>query len=368
MPYLSKHAAVPRVLVLALTVLFALGAAGAASAEFPTKRSDPSIKGVLQEGETLSGQTGQWLFDNGLGCPSPECKYTYQWQRCNADGAGCTDIQGATGFTYTLGADDVGKRMRFVEFIFKRDCGAHNTQTGAIECADITKNGASFPTAPVAPKPVLVAQNTAVPTIQGTAMEDEVLRATGGTWTGPGTITKVIFWQRCNLGGEGCTTIDGPPAPTYRLTSADVGFRMRVIETATNEGGVAQAVSATTAAVVQLRPTATRQTIAVTKVSLPHRLVLDKIVTRQTGSVVTLRVKVSDDRGFRISGVQVRVTPTGLLSGSARPKLSNRDGWATFTYRTTGAGRTYVYVEARKAGEAAQSGISTSNLFALRVR
>ncbi|HZB24065.1 MAG TPA: hypothetical protein VE444_09510 [Gaiellaceae bacterium] len=367
MSFLSKHAAAPRLLVLALTVLFALGAAGAASAEFPTKRSDPSIKGVFQEGQTLNGQTGQWLYDNGLGCGT-ECKYTYQWQRCNAAGAGCTDIQGATAYDYTLVAADVGSRVRFVEFIFKRDCGAHNTQTGTIECADITKNGVSFPSPVIAPKPVTTAQNTAVPTIQGTAMEDEVLRATGGTWTGQGTITNVIYWQRCSLGGEGCTTIDGPPSPTYRLTSADVGFRMRVVETATNEGGVAQAVSATTAAVVALRPTATRQTIAVTKVVLPHRLVLEQIVTKQTGSVVTLRVKVSDDRGFRISGVQVRVTPTGLLAGRAAAKLSNRDGWATFTYRATGAGRTYVYIEARKVGEAAQSGISTANLFAVRVR
>jgi hypothetical protein len=368
MSFVSKYAAAPRLLVLALTVLFALGAAGAASAEFPTKRSDPSIKGVFQEGETLSGQTGQWLFDNGLGCSAPECVYTYQWQRCNAAGTGCTDIQGATGYNYTLVAADVGSRMRFVEFIFKRDCGAHNTVTGTIECADITRNGASFPSPIIVAKPVTTAQNTALPTIQGTAMEDEVLRATGGTWTAPGAVTKLIYWQRCNLGGEGCATINGATGPTYRLTSADVGFRIRVVETATNEGGTAQAVSATTSAVVELRPTATRQTIAVTKVTLPHRLVLNQVVTRQTGSVVTVRIKVSDDRGFRISGVQVRATPTGLLAGSAAAKLSDRDGWATFTYRATGSGRTYVYVEARRAGEAAQSGISTANLFTIRVR
>jgi hypothetical protein len=368
MSYPSTRAGAPRFLVLALASLLALAVAGAASAEFPTKRSDPSVKGTPQEGETLNGQTGQWLFDNGLGCPSTECKYTYQWQRCNADRSGCVDVPGRTGFTYLLGPEDVGKTIRLVEYIFKRDCGAHNTQTGAIECKDITKNGVSFPIGPIAPKPVTTAQNTAAPTVQGLAMEDEVLRATPGTWTGPGTITKVIYWQRCNLAGEGCATISGAIGPTYRLTTADVRSRIRVVETATNEGGTAQAVSNVTAAVVELRPTATRQTISVTKLSLPHRLVLNQVVTRQSGGTVTLLVKVSDDRGFRVGGVQVWVTPTGLLSGSGAPRISNANGWAKFTFRATGSGRTFVYVEARRKGEEAQSGISSANLFRIFVR
>ena len=155
-----KNAAVPRILVVMLLGVLALGTAGAASAEFPTKRSDPSIKGTPQEGQTLQGQTGQWLFDNGLGCSAPECIYTYQWQRCQPDGSGCADISGAKSFSYTLGPDDVGKRIRFVEFIFKRDCGAHNTVTGTIECHDITKNGVSALTPLVAPKPVTIAHRS----------------------------------------------------------------------------------------------------------------------------------------------------------------------------------------------------------------
>ena len=51
MPYLSKRAAL-RVLVLALTSVLALAVVGAASAEFPTKRSDPSVDGTPQEGQT----------------------------------------------------------------------------------------------------------------------------------------------------------------------------------------------------------------------------------------------------------------------------------------------------------------------------
>ena len=366
MLYVSKRTSAPRSLTLVLAAVLALTIVGVASAEFPTKRSDPGIVGVAQEGQTLQGRTGQWLLDNGLKCE--DCKYRYTWQRCAPDGSGCADIPGATAFPYVLTAADVGKRMRFVEWIFKRDCGAHNSQTGAVECNDVEKNAVSPLTLPVAPKPVTIAQASNVPTIQGTAMEDEILQATGATWTGPGTITKVFFWQRCNISGEGCATIIAANASSYRLGPADVGSRLRVIETATNEGGTAQAVSAVTNVVAELRPSASRPTIAVTRVDLPHRLVLDQVVPRQTGRTVTLRVKVSDSRGFRVTGVQVRVTPTGLLAGSARLRVSDRTGWATFRYRATGSGLTHVYVDARRAGEKPQSGISTANLFRIRVR
>jgi hypothetical protein len=365
MSYLSKRVAL-RALVLALTSVLALAIVGSASAEFPTKRSDPSVRGTPQEGQTLSGQNGQWL--DALGLPCTDCKFTYTWQRCNPDISGCADIPGATGYSYTLGAADVGKRIRFVEWIYKRDCGEVNRSNGSQECADVTKNGVSFPTNTVTPKPVTTPQFTGTPAVQGTPMEDETLTAVGATWTGQGTITKAFFWQRCNTAGEGCVTIPGAIGSAYRLTSADVNGRLRVVETATNEGGTSQAVSPITAVVAELMPTARRQTLPVTKVALPHRLELNQVITSQKGSTVTLRVKVSDDRGFRISGVQVRVTPTSLLAGPTPAKMSRADGWAIFTYRATGTGTTYVYVDARRRGEQAQTGISTSNLFKIRVR
>ena len=365
MPYTSKriHA---RMLILALTAGIALAMSAAARAEFPTKRADPSIVGIPQEGQTLNGRNGQWLMDNGLNCT--DCKFTYTWQRCNGDGSGCVDVAGRTGYTYLLGPEDVGRRVRFVEWISKRDCGAGSTETGIVPCADITKNGVSQPYGPITAKPVVAPQVSGTPTVQGTPMEDEVLRATGATWTGPGTITKTIYWQRCNTAGEGCATIPGATGETYRLTATDVGARIRVIETATNQGGAAQSVSAVTAVVVELRPTAFRKTVTAEKVSLPHRLVLNQVTTQQSGKVVTIRVRVGDDRGFRISGIQVEVTPTGLLAGSAAARMSNADGWATFTYRATGSGTTYVFVEAHRKGENAQEGISSANMFKVRVR
>ena len=365
MSYLSKRVGL-RALVLALTSVLALAVVGAASAEFPTKRSDPSVRGTPQEGQTLSGSTGQWL--DALGLPCTDCKLTYTWQRCNPDTSGCADIPGATGFSYTLGGADVGRRIRFVEWIFKRDCGAYNNAAGTQDCQDVTKNGTSALTPAVTPKPVTIAQASAPPTVQGVAMEDEILRATGGTWTGPGTITKAIYWQRCNTAGEGCATVVGATGPTYKLTATDVGTRLRVVETAANEGGTAQAPSLTTAVVVELRPSASRPTIAASKVNLPHRLLVDQLVARQSGVRVTIRIRVSDTRGFRVAGILVRAQPTGLLAGSTAARSTDSQGWATFVYSATGRGSTHVYAEAAKKGERAQSGVSSANLFRVKVR
>jgi hypothetical protein len=368
MPYLrNRGAVVLRLLILTFSAVVALTVAGSAGAEFPYMNYGPSITGTAVEGNTLDGHNGQWLYLDGSGC-GKECTYHYTWQRCNADAGGCVDIPNATGFSLTLTAAEVGTRVRYVEWIFKRDCGATNTQTGVTECKDIEKNQPSVPTALVQPKPVTLPQAATPPTVQGVAMEDELLRATPGTWTGPAAASKQMFWQRCNTAGEGCTTIPNVAGPTYRILSADVGSRLRAIEAATNAGGTAFSPSTVTARVVDLRPTAFRQTVAVTKVTLPHRLVLDQVVTQQRGSVVTVRVRVSDDRGFRVSGVLVRAQPTGALSGVGSELVSSSDGWATFTFRTAGSGTAWLYVEARRKGEKPQSGISTANLFRVHVR
>lgn len=365
-----KAAGVLRLLVLSLAAFFALAIAGGASAEFPYMNYAPSITGEPVEGNTLQGHNGQWLYTNGLRCEekADECKYTYTWQRCNADASGCVDIPGATGFTYTLVAEDVGKRVRYVEWVFKHDCGEVNRSNGQQECRDVTKNGVSAPTAQVRPKPVTIPQAATPPTVQGIAMEDEVLRATPGTWTGPEATSKQMYWQRCNTAGEECVTIPNVVGNTYTIVSADIGSRLRAIEAATNAGGTAYSASTVTARVVELRPTAFRQTVTVAKVSLPHRLVLDQIVTQQRGSAVKIRVRVGDDRGFRVSGVLVKAQPTGLLSGSGADRLSSADGWATFTFKATGSGSSWLYVEARKKGEKAQAGISTANLFRIQVK
>jgi hypothetical protein len=66
----------------------------------------PSISGAAAQGQTLTAATGTWV-----GAPTG---FTYQWQRCDAAGAGCIAIDGATAATYVVGAADAGGTLRVV--------------------------------------------------------------------------------------------------------------------------------------------------------------------------------------------------------------------------------------------------------------
>src|SRR5690349_8760353 len=60
----------------------------------------PPAGGVAHDGEPLSADPGTW---NGTGTLT----YGYQWQQCDANGANCHDIAGATSSTYTPSASNV---------------------------------------------------------------------------------------------------------------------------------------------------------------------------------------------------------------------------------------------------------------------
>jgi hypothetical protein len=73
----------------------------------PVNTIAPGISGTTTEGQTLTDVAGTWE-----GSPT---SYTYQWQRCDALGANCQAISGATGQSYTLTAADVGSEIRVQE-------------------------------------------------------------------------------------------------------------------------------------------------------------------------------------------------------------------------------------------------------------
>ena len=89
-------------------------------------------------------------------------------------------------------------------------------------------------------------ENTAVPTISGTAQTGHVLSASTGTWT-DSPASFGYSWQRCNSAGASCAPIAGANAATYTLVEADLGSTLRVAVTATNQAGTsAPATSAQT--------------------------------------------------------------------------------------------------------------------------
>ena len=69
----------------------------------PAWAFQPAISGTASAGQTLQVNPGTWS--------QPPTAYTYQWQRCNANGRLCAAVAGATGAGYTVSAADSGHAL-----------------------------------------------------------------------------------------------------------------------------------------------------------------------------------------------------------------------------------------------------------------
>src|SRR5947207_9173345 len=78
--------------------------AAATSSAAPKNTAPPTISGTAKVGQQLTADPGSWS-----GNPT---SFAYQWQRCDADVAICSNIAGATSRTYTVPGADVGFRLR----------------------------------------------------------------------------------------------------------------------------------------------------------------------------------------------------------------------------------------------------------------
>ena len=195
-------------------------AGDARTAVAPSNGSPPTISGTAQIGQSLSASSGSWSGDTPI-------TFTYAWERCDTAGSNCAAIGGATNNVYTVASADGGHTLRVA-------VTAHNASgTGTAE-----SNQTATVSAATAP------QNTALPTITGTASVGSTLTATNGMWTGTTPITYTYAWERCSANGGSCAAIGGATAQTYEVVSADAAGTLRVVVTAANGGGSGQATSA----------------------------------------------------------------------------------------------------------------------------
>jgi hypothetical protein len=192
----------------------------------PVDTASPTISGTPAQGETLTAAPGTWT-----GYPAPT--FAYQWQDCAADGTGCTPIPGATAPTYTLQGGDVGSTVA----VTVRATNSQGSTAAGSAATAVVAAGQSAP------------QNTALPTVSGTAAAGQQLSATSGTWTGSPAPTFSYQWQDCAADGTGCSTISAASGPAYTVQRSDAGQAIVVIVTAASSAGSASAASAPTALV-----------------------------------------------------------------------------------------------------------------------
>jgi hypothetical protein len=193
----------------------------------PANTALPTISGTAQQGKALTAGNGTWTNE--------PTSYTYEWLRCNTTGDGCAAITGAASQSYTPAAADVERAL-------KVRVGASNSGGSGVPAVSEATAGV-LPERPA---------NTAAPTISGTTQQRQVLTAGNGTWTNKPT-SYSYQWLRC--AGASCSPISAATAPSYKLSSSDVGRSMRAEVIASNAAGPsAPATSAPTGLVQPQEP------------------------------------------------------------------------------------------------------------------
>ena len=199
--------------------------AAIAIAPYPTDAPSvsvaPSILGAPEAGRVLSALPGTW---NG-GKP---VAFTYQWRQCDAAGANCSDISGATNEWYRPTDADVGHSLR--------------VRVGAATSADTAKanTAATVTVSPAGTRPSARPANVGAPSIAGTPRIGQKLTSSAGAWTGKPS--KFSYrWQRCDSTGASCTAIAKATHAAYTTTPDDLGATLAVVVTASGAGGSAAA-------------------------------------------------------------------------------------------------------------------------------
>ncbi len=198
----------------------------------PVSIAPPTISGSLQEGATLTANTGAWAG-------TAPFSYAYQWQRCGILGGGCEGIPGATSSTYTLGVSDLASTLAVV-------VTASNAQGSA--------SAVSAETDPIL---AILPLNTAMPTITGLLQDGQLLSVGSGSWSGTEPISYSYQWQLCNLLGEACADIDQATGSSLKLSPSDVGGTLDVVVTATNVAGSTSVTTPVSGLIAGLLPSNT---------------------------------------------------------------------------------------------------------------
>ncbi len=182
----------------------------------------PEFSGVLRDGETLRlrkvGAMITSLRNDG--------HLSFQWQRCNPAGLGCTDIEGVTTDAHRLGAEDVGSTLRVVVTL---DSGESAVSAAPRSVADpvvffSSSNGhaAAFP----------------------------------GSWAGTPPFKYTYTWSLCAADGSQCRTVHSSASGTF-VAPRDAAGSLVVEVEAANDVGASSARSSTVAVEPAIVPATT---------------------------------------------------------------------------------------------------------------
>ena len=198
-----------------------------------------AIDGTATEDETLTAETTALQDADGL--PADAAGYRHQWQSNTGANGTFENIDNATGETYTLGDEDVGRNIRVV---VNYTDGRGTDESSTSDATTTVTNINDDPSGSVS--------------IEGTAEEDQTLTANITALQdadGLPTLADAFTyqWQRNTGANDAFENIAGATGNTYTLGDADVGREVQVMVSYTDDGGMDESLtSAATTAVANI--------------------------------------------------------------------------------------------------------------------
>ena len=195
----------------------------------PQNMGLPQINGtVIQQGQKLQASNGVWTSTSPI-------SYSYEWEQCDPSGQSCHDmIPAVTLDTYTPGSNDIGQTLRVI-------VTATNAAGPTSATSDQTTAVLIAPPSNSAPPQISAPSSTS-----GAPQQGQVVDASQGSWQNSPT-TYTYQWELCDPSGQNCNNILNATDAGYTPQPTDVGDTLRVIVTASNDGGKTTVTSGPTA-------------------------------------------------------------------------------------------------------------------------
>jgi hypothetical protein len=312
-----------------LTLFSPTGTVPSPPAAPPFNVTPPDAGTTVTAGTPITGQAGTWT-----GATSQ----SQRWQRCTSTNpASCTDIPGATGLGYMPVAADVGNHLRIVE-------SATNSDGSTDEVSAMTQQV-------VAPPPPTVVTPPAPPASSGgDPVAGSELSPDDGTFNGAVGARSYQF-QRCAAADpDSCVDIPGATGRSYTPTAADVGYRLRLVVTASNAGGSTTAASALSG-VVHAAPSGATPAPVHTPVQCVSARVMRLHWLVPTGSRMrgfTVLVNGRRQTSLKATRRALTINLRGLPAGTVRVVIRGK----TASGRSMTASRTYHTCTTARPGKA----------------
>ncbi|MCH6259104.1 Ig-like domain-containing protein, partial [Puniceicoccaceae bacterium K14] len=244
-----------------------------------------SISGTSTEDEILTA-SNTLADEDGLGAIS------YQWQRDEVD------ISGATNSSYTLTQADVDSTIQIVAS-YTDEQGTEESETSS----------ATATVANVNDEPI------GLVSISGTPTEDEILTASNTLADEDGLGAISYQWQRDSV------DIPGATDSTYNLTQADVGSRIRVVVSYTDDQGTDEgpiyseetiSIANSNNAPVATADTVLRPGVQVIDISISRLLANDTDPDGDTLSLVSIEYTGGNGATLDLQETQITYDPQGF--------------------------------------------------------